>query len=138
MIKPKEVPPPFGIWLNLLAVVLTLNSIRFFSAVFGYRGNGAPDGYSGIDVIAQSIISPWAWVNLVLMFKRSRWFPKSMIGMFGTSAVFNVLIAASDLRTAPAADAWELKVIMVAAPTVSLLWIAYLIRSQHVRKVFVR
>jgi uncharacterized protein DUF2569 len=137
-IKPKAVPPLFGIWLNLMAIGLTLTFVRIFSAIFGYRGDGAPGGYSGIDVIEQAVISAWALANLILMLKRSRRFPKLMIAMLGTGAVLQVFVAAWQLRTAPATAAWGLKLAILGAPALAFFWIAYLLRSKHVRKVFVR
>lgn len=138
MLKPKADPPPFGIWLNLLAIGLTLTFIRMFSAIFTYRSDGLMDSPSGIDVIHQVILSLWALANLVLMIKRSCWFPKAMIALLGANALVVLIVGVGALLLAPAIFTPALTAAIVVAPAVAFAWIVYLLRSERVRRVFVR
>jgi hypothetical protein len=130
-------PPPLGFLLSLLAFGLALAPARAVKA-FTLVMNGFSDRQSAVMFFGTLAISIWSLVNLYLLLKRRRAFPTSMTVMLGVGVAFGVLAAAAGLLFAPDSVGSSDVFSVVAGTVTAALWIAYLLRSKHVRAVFVK
>jgi len=134
---PKTGPPPLGFLLSLLAFGLALAPARAVKA-FTLVMNGFPDGQSAAIFFGTLAVSIWSLINLYLLLKRRRAFPTSMTAMLGIGVAFGLLAAAAGLLFAPDNEGLGDLFSVVAGTVTAALWIAYLLRSKHVREVFVK
>ncbi len=141
-IKTRETPKPpsFGILLGLLAIGLLLATIRGFASLVQSRTDLPPaEAEPTLVLIINMAIGVWALVNLVLLLQRRKSFVPSMVAMLilniGIAIVSAAVVAVSATN---AADVFGVLIMAVVASAISALWLAYLLRSQHVQAVFVR
>lgn len=130
-------PTPFGLWLSLLAIGLTLSMI--FNAADGI-GLRNPEGepYDLVTGVISLLTAGACLVALVLLMKRKRLFVPVMIGLLA----INLLIGISALAFALLSEDLivEPAVLIIAfgvQSVIACLWIAYLLFSERVREVCV-
>ena len=128
-IKEQPAPPGFGVLLGLLAVGLVLAAIRPV-ALLASLGS-----LPVIAVSAQLALSGWALVNLFFLLKRKRAFIKSMIAYLAVNLLLLIYQALFTASAMPRIGPLPSVLVGVVA---GCLWLLYLVRSQHVRRVCVR
>jgi membrane-associated HD superfamily phosphohydrolase len=135
VIKELPKPPGFGPVLVLLAILQTLAVLAFVNRVIHYAVAEDQPEILTIEGFTHLLISAWAVVNLVLLIKRRRLFIESMMALLAFNLLLSLLAIASAGQTlTPARWPVFLKLGIVTA----ILWLVYLARSKHVRKVCVR
>jgi hypothetical protein len=128
-------PPGFGLVLSLLAILLTLAGVQLSAQLIQLALAERPDEALSLEWYTQLLMSCWALVNLVLLIKRRRLFIESMIALLAFNLLLSMLaIAGASQTTSPGSWPVFFKLSLVTG----ILWIVYLARSQHVRKVCVR
>jgi hypothetical protein len=138
VITPSKNPPPLGFLLSLMAVGLALAPSRLVGLLDTFGGNGPSAIPAAIDTLGLVGTSVWAIVNLVLLVKRRRQFPWSMISLIGFAFLVNVAGFAFDPSAASELGAAGVTTVLILSVVVGGLWVAYLLLSKHVASVFVR
>ena len=130
MVKKKKAPKGLGGWLIIPIIGLFASAILypinfFIFLIMGLTGYGALNWV--ISVLA-AVISVYVIFLLVIMFKRSKKFPKWMIGLLWSAFLYGILtsIAIGD----------GVSVAMQLAGTI--LWTVYFIQSKRVENTFVK
>jgi hypothetical protein len=128
----------FGILLSLLAIGLTFNIIRAFGSVVALNmGPGAPqaDRVEAAINIGNGLLS---LVALVLLLRRKRAFVPAMTVMLVLNIVLSLVLYVVVLTSEVAMPNPGLLHLATFGPMVFAgLWLAYLWKSAHVRKVCV-
>jgi hypothetical protein len=132
----KPAVPGFGIWLSLLAIGLTLNIIRGFGAVVALNARPEAAETDWIESALTIGISLLSLVALVLLLRRKRAFIPVMAGLLIINVllglVIYILVLASGVDVP---DRGLLHLAMLGSIAIAGLWLAYLWKSEHVRKV---
>lgn len=129
-------PPGFGILLSLLAIGLTLTMIRGFGSVVALN-SGTPDAQADrvehVLMIGSGLLG---MVALVLLLRRKRVFIPVMATFlvinFVLSLALYILVLTSGV-TVP--NRGMLHLAMFGSVVIAGLWLSYLWRSKHLRKV---
>ena len=137
-IQPKAEPVPLGFVLTFMAISLALAPAQTIKSLTQFDQQQPGNAFSTILTIGYVAISVWAIVNLVLLVKRSRRFPRAMIAFYGCSLLFMIVDFGSELPAATHSETLVLLGVFAVATVIAGLWIAYLVRSERVRKLFVR
>jgi len=117
--------PGFGVWLGLLAITLTLSAVRGVAGVLTI--NTGPQPGNSVEVGLDLLVGLVCMVALALLLKRKRAFIPVMIAIMVVNFVSGIWYAVWEGMDAPA----------IVTLVVSVLWISYLLRSKHARKVCV-
>jgi MYXO-CTERM domain-containing protein len=139
-VEPAEQPAQvgFGILMSLLAIGLTFNIIRGFSSVVALNaGPGAPQ----VDKVEAAInigVGLLALIALVLLLRRRRAFVRAMtlylVVNIVLSLVLYVLVLTSDVVVT---NPGLVHLATFGQLVIAGLWLTYLWKSAHVRKVCV-
>lgn len=130
-------PPAFGLVLGFLAIGLTLAAVRLGALIMELGQAEKPNDVLTIEWYIQLLISSWALINLVLLITRRRQFINSMIALLALNVLLSILAIIQATRDSTSEYGSWLLVSAIGA-TIGALWIVYLLRSQHVRRVCVR
>ena len=79
-----------------------------------------------------------ALVNLILLIKRRRAFINSMIALLAVNLVLLLVFTVIATTTADRGDFAASILVLATGLAITGLWVLYLVRSEHVRQVFVR
>ena len=137
-IKERPKPPAFGLWLSLLAIGLTLGTVRLFRSLLELGLAQETSSVLTIDWFAGIAVSTWALVNLILLIKRRRAFINSMIALLVVNVVLLLVFIVSVASATDGGGIAASLMLPVTGLAITSLWVLYLVRSQHVRQVFVR
>lgn len=137
-IKERPKPPAFGLWLSLLAIGLTLGAVRLFRSLLEISLARETSSVLTIDWFAGIAVSTWALVNLILLIKRRRAFINSMIALLVVNFVLLLVFTAIAATATDGGGIVALLLIPVTGLAIASIWVLYLVRSEHVRQVFVR
>jgi hypothetical protein len=129
-------PPPYGLWLSLLAIGLTLASVRLIALPLQLAATETATSALSFDWLAQMATSAWAVVNLILFMRRRRAFINSMIALLVANMLV-LLISAAIAVTSGVADLGFTLMLVAIGLAIGAAWLLYLVRSKHVREVFV-
>jgi hypothetical protein len=131
-------PPGFGPVLGFLAIGLTLAAVRLGALIMQLGLAEKPDDALTLEWFVQLLISAWAIVNLVLLITRRRLFINSMIALFASNVILFLGFAIIQVTRGSTSEFGSWLLVSAIGAAIGALWIAYLFRSQHVRRVCVR
>ena len=129
--------PRLGVLLTLLAIGLALAPSRFLVTVLDVALSSHVDIMTLGVLILETVVATWAIFNLYRLVKRRRSFLPSMVAFLAFNAGFTVLLNIEQCFSDPATQA-EALATMALSVVLAGLWISYLLRSRHVREVFVK
>ena len=131
-------PPGFGPILGFLAVGLTLAAVRLIALVMELGLAAKPDDALTLDWFIQLLISAWALLNLVLLITRRRLFINSMVALLALNLIVFFGFATIEVTQGSTIEFGSWLLVSAIGVAIGTLWIAYLLRSEHVRRVCVR